>query len=88
MPLPVKSRPLLLTSTVSVPGAARVELHTTALELAQRARRTTPPTRQSKRPSASEASWKPPPRTVSGVPPPATTVEGETNETAAGGTVV
>ena len=47
-PSDVYSRPLLLTSTTASPAAARVVLHTSAVGLAHRARRTAPPTRQSR----------------------------------------
>ena len=77
MPLDVYSRALLLTSTRASPAAARVELHTIALELAHTARRTAPPTRQVSTPSDSDTDEKPEPCTVTGVPPSESTVAGE-----------
>merc|ERR1712185_547388 len=68
-PLDVYSRALLLTSMRASPAAARVELHTSALELAHTARRTTLPKRHVSEPSASDADEKPLPCTVTGVPP-------------------
>ena len=69
MPLDVYSRALLLTSTRASPAAARVELHTIALELAHTARRVALPIRHVSTPSASDADEKPAPCTVTGVPP-------------------
>ena len=71
------SRALLLTSTRASPAAARVVLHTIALELAQTARRTIPPMRHVSTPSDSDADENPPPCTVTGVPPSDNTVAGE-----------
>ena len=71
------SRALLLTSTRASPAAARVELHTIALELAHTARRTDTPMRHVSTPSDSDDDEKPSPCTVTGVPPSDSTVEGE-----------
>ena len=68
-PLDVYSRALLLTSMRDSPAAARVALHTIADALAHTARRTAPPMRHVSTPSDSDADEKPPPCTVSGVPP-------------------
>jgi hypothetical protein len=58
-------------------------LHTSALALAHAARRTAPPTRHVSTPSASDAAEKPPPCTVSGVPPSEGAADGDTWLTAA-----
>ena len=80
-PLDVYSRALLLTSTRASPDGARVVLHTSAPSDAHAARRTPPPMRHVSTPSASDTDEKPPPRTVSGVPPSDATVDGETHAT-------
>ena len=77
----LNSRPLLLTSTETSPALERVELHTTAFSLNHRARRTTPPMRHSNRPKDSAAPWKALPCTVSGVPPSASAMLGDTKLT-------
>ena len=59
------------------PADARVALHTSAELLAHTARRTAPPMRHVSTPSASDADEKPPPCTVSGVPPSASAELGE-----------
>ena len=82
------SRALLLTSTRASPAAVRVVLHTIALALAHTARRTAPPMRHVSTPSDSDADEKPPPCTVSGVPPSAAPRDGHTDDTDADGTYV
>ena len=71
------SRALLLSSTRDSPATARVALHTTAETLAHCARRTAPPMRHVSTPSDSDADEKPPPCSVSGVPPSASAELGE-----------
>ena len=77
------SRPLLVTSMRTAPAAERVVLHTSACALAHRARRTVLPIRHSSAPTASDAAEKCAPCTVTGVPPSAIAVTGETKLTAA-----
>ena len=62
---------------VSLHRLQRVALHTTADALAHTARRVAPPMRHVSTPSDSEADEKPPPCTVSGVPPSESTDVGE-----------
>ena len=84
-PSDVYSRPLLLTSRRTAPGAARVVLHTSAFALAQRALRTELPRRHSRSPAASDAAEKCAPCTVTGVPPSASADDGDTELTTAAG---
>ena len=79
------SRALLLTSMRDSPADARVALHTIAELLDHTARRTDPPMRHVSTPSASDAEEKPPPCTVSGVPPSASAELGERYATPAAG---
>jgi hypothetical protein len=82
-PLAVYSRPLVLTSTAEKPAADAVVLHTSADSLTYAARTDAWCKRQRSAPSASAAAEKPPPSTVTGVPPSAAPRAGHTDETAA-----
>ena len=87
-PLDVYSCPFVLTSTGTYPAAAAVVLHTTDDSLTYDASTDVALKRQRSAPSASAASEKPLPTTVTGVPPSDAPRTGHTDETAAAGRYV
>ena len=87
-PLDVYSRPLVLTSTATLPAGADVVLHVSAASLTYAAGTTVALKRQRRAPIASAADEKPPPSTVKGEPPSDAPRNGHTDETAAAGRYV
>ena len=82
------SCPLVLTSTDTYPGDDAVVLHTSDDSLTYAATTDVALKRQRSAPSASAASEKPLPTTVTGVPPSDAPRTGHTDETAAAGRYV
>ena len=87
-PLDVYSRPFVLTSTDTRPGADAVTLQSIIDSLAYAAGTMVPLKRQRSAPNDSAADEKPLPSTVSGVPPSAAPLGGHTDDTAATGRYV
>ena len=87
-PLAVYSCPLVLTSTATYPADDAVVLHTSDDSLTYAATTDVALKRQRSAPSASAASEKPLPTTVTGVPPSDAPRTGHTDETAAAGRYV
>ncbi len=87
-PLAVYSRPLVLTSTDAYPAADAVALHASAASLTYAAATAVALKRQRSAPDASADAEKPPPSTVSGVPPSAAPRTGHTDDTDAAGRYV
>ena len=87
-PLAVYSCPLVLTSTATYPADDAVVLHTSDDSLTYAATTDVALKRQRSAPSASAASEKPLPSTVTGVPPSEAPRNGHTDDTAADGRYV
>ena len=87
-PLDVYSRPFVLTSTDTRPGADAVTLHSIIDSLAYAAGTMVPLKRQRSAPNDSAADEKPLPSTVSGVPTSDAPDNGHTDETDASGLYV
>ena len=87
-PLDVYSRPFVLTSTDAWPHDDAVALHASADSPTYAARTTVALKRQRSAPNASADAEKPPPTTVTGVPPSDAPRTGHTDETDADGRYV